>query len=238
MEYNARFMHSPQILAVAFTHGYAFSSTGGQYRVEWDERLHCKTLDEVAGWPWSRGAMACINLIGSAVLYADTHAWGYALVYQGEFARGQHPVGASMAGGRGGAPAEPRPQARMIHTARDAELVAAEWMTYLGFEAVAPTPVGADADVDVRSSTALAQVKAQTVPTGRPPIQQHNGVCTAAGRDALFVSLAGYTPAAAEFADQVGMALFQFNLAAEVAPVNHAAPAVFAVAGVAPPAVN
>jgi hypothetical protein len=127
---------------------------------------------------------------------------------------------------------KPRPKTRLIRTARDAELVAAEWMTYLGFSNVRPTPVGTDSGIDVWSDEALAQVKAETVPTGRPKIQQHHGVCSAAGREAIFFSLAGFTPQAEKFADETHMALFGFNLAGEVEPINSPAYGIFTKAGV------
>lgn len=115
------------------------------------------------------------------------------------------------------------PQARLIRTARDAELVAAEWMTYLGLTHVIATPVGADGGIDVTSNEAVAQVKAESIPTGRPQVQQHQGVGVANGKPAVFFSLAGYTPQARTYAEQNGLVLFTFNLQGEPEPVNPAA---------------
>lgn len=50
-----------------------------------------------------------------------------------------------------------RPPERLIREARDAELIAAEWMRYLGFADAVATPVGADGGIDVVSARAVAQ---------------------------------------------------------------------------------
>lgn len=115
------------------------------------------------------------------------------------------------------------PSQRLIRSARDAELVAAEWMQHWGFTHVQSTPVGADAGVDVTSEEAVAQVKAETTPVGRPKIQQHHGVATAAGKAAIFFALAGFTPQGQTFAEEVGMLLFTFDLQGQPEPVNPAA---------------
>lgn len=119
-----------------------------------------------------------------------------------------------------GRPAVGRPEPRLIRTARDAELVTVEWMTYLGFTGVQGTPVGPDGGVDVISDEAVAQVKAETVPTGRPKIQQHHGVATAHGKQGLFFSLAGFTSQAKTYAEQNALALFTFDLQGVPEPVN------------------
>ena len=45
-------------------------------------------------------------------------------------------------------------------------------MRYMGFVDAYPTPPGPDGGVDVDSTGAVAQVKAELAPTGRPRIQQ------------------------------------------------------------------
>jgi hypothetical protein len=225
----------PEELCVVLSRGFAIGGPGAQFRADWDVHQHSLKLDDAAANFESYWAG---EDFGSRNINASSPRWMYARVYQTEVAAGSRPAARSLPASKNRARRAPRPQARLIRTARDAELAAAEWMEYLGFTAVTPTPVGADAGVDILSDEALAQVKAETVPTGRPPIQQHHGVCTAAGKEALFFSLAGYTPAAATFADKVGIALFQFNLAAEIAPFNHAAYEVFRHAGVQPPALD
>ncbi len=101
-------------------------------------------------------------------------------------------------------------------------------MTYWGFTNVAVTPVGADGGVDVFSDEAVAQVKAETVPTGRPKLQQHHGVATAHAKAPLFFSLAGYTQQALDYAQDNEIALFTFDLQGEPEPANAAAHALTA----------
>lgn len=113
-----------------------------------------------------------------------------------------------------------RPEERLIRTARDAELVAVDWMRCLGFTDAVATPVGADAGVDVTSGRAVAQVKKEGSPTNRPTVQQLHGVAAAQDRAALFFSLAGYTPPAVDWAGEHGIALFQYDLQGTPTPVN------------------
>ncbi|MEW2515650.1 restriction endonuclease [Streptomyces sp. NPDC046870] len=104
-----------------------------------------------------------------------------------------------------------RPEPRLIRTARESELVAVDWMRYLGFTDAVATPVGADEGIDVISERGLAQVKMEGSPTTRPTVQQLHGVATAKEREALFFSMAGYTPPAVAWASKHGIALFQYD---------------------------
>ncbi|MGW6542900.1 restriction endonuclease [Streptomyces massasporeus] len=113
-----------------------------------------------------------------------------------------------------------RPAQRLIRDARDAELVAVDWMRYLGFTDAVATPVGADDGIDVLARHAVAQVKKEGSPTTRPTVQQLHGVSTAKQRAALFFSMAGYTPPAITWASQQGIALFQYDLQGTPHPVN------------------
>ena len=114
-----------------------------------------------------------------------------------------------------------RPERRLIRTAADAEIVAAEWMRWMGFRDATRTPTGADGGIDVMSTGAVAQVKMHAKPIGRPDMQKLYGA--ARGRRALFFSLQSYTDEARSWADQVGMALFRFDLQGEPTAVNSAA---------------
>ncbi|WP_159049065.1 restriction endonuclease [Streptomyces sp. NRRL B-3648] len=112
------------------------------------------------------------------------------------------------------APASPpagRPEPRLIRTARESELVAVDWMRYLGFTDAVATPVGADEGIDVISGRGLAQVKMEGSRTTRPIVQQLHGVATAKEKKALFFSMAGYTPPALAWASEHGIALFQYD---------------------------
>jgi hypothetical protein len=116
-----------------------------------------------------------------------------------------------------------RPPPRLIRTPREAELVAAEWMRYLGFHDARVTGPGADGGIDVTSAIGFAQVKMEGKPTGRPALQRLHGAAQPKGRCALFFSLRGYTSQAAEYAGQVRMALFVFNWQGEPTPRNDTA---------------
>ncbi|MFI1787884.1 restriction endonuclease [Streptomyces olivaceoviridis] len=112
------------------------------------------------------------------------------------------------------APASPpagRPEPRLIRTARESELVAVDWMRYLGFTDAVATPVGADEGIDVISERGLAQVKMEGSPTTRPTVQQLHGVATAKEKEALFFSMAGYTPPAIAWASKHGISLFRYD---------------------------
>ncbi|MEW6476555.1 MAG: restriction endonuclease [Actinomycetota bacterium] len=130
--------------------------------------------------------------------------------------------------------------ARTIRSPDDAEQVAAEWMRHLGFGDARCTGAGTDGGVDVRSQAAVAQVKAQLTPVGRPELQALYGVARSEGRQPLFFSLMSYTAAALAWADEVGMALFRLDHAGLVEPVNAPAETLLAAAGgpsaLAPPA--
>jgi hypothetical protein len=124
-----------------------------------------------------------------------------------------------------------RAGARTIRSPDDAEQVAAEWMRHLGFADARCTGAGTDGGVDVRSREAVAQVKAQLTPVGRPELQALYGVARSEGRRPLFFSLMSYTAAALAWADEVGMALFRFDHAGAVEAVNVPAEGLLVAAG-------
>lgn len=113
-----------------------------------------------------------------------------------------------------------RPAQRLIRDARDAELVAVDWMRYLGFTDAVATPVGADEGIDVLAEQAVAQVKKEGSRTTRPTVQQLHGVAVARQRAALFFSMAGYTPPAIAWASEHGIALFEYDLQGTPQPAN------------------
>src|SRR3954471_22071540 len=104
-------------------------------------------------------------------------------------------------------------------------------MRHLGFADARCTPAGTDGGVDVRSREAVAQVNAQLTPVGRREPEALYGVPRSAGRRPLFFSLMSYTAAARTWADEVGMALFRFDHAGMVAPVNPPAETLVTTAG-------
>ena len=104
-------------------------------------------------------------------------------------------------------------------------------MRHLGFDDARCTGAGTDGGVDVRSREAVAQVKAQLTPVGRPELQALYGVARSEGRRPLFFSLMSYTTAALTWADEVGMPLFRFDHAGLVEAVNAPAEALLVAAG-------
>jgi hypothetical protein len=104
-------------------------------------------------------------------------------------------------------------------------------MRHLGFDDARCTGAGTDGGVDVRSREAVAQVKAQLAPVGRPELQALYGIARSEGRQALFFSLMSYTAAALNWADEVGMALYRFDHAGMVEAVNTAGEALLVAAG-------
>ena len=104
-------------------------------------------------------------------------------------------------------------------------------MRHLGFDDARCTGAGTDGGVDVRSQRAIAQVKAQLTPVGRPELQALYGVARSEGRQPLFFSLMSYTAAALAWADEVGMARVRFDHAGLVEPVNIPAAALLTAAG-------
>lgn len=111
-----------------------------------------------------------------------------------------------------------------IATPHDAEVNAAAQMRAMGFTDAAVTVAGADGGIDVRSHRAVAQVKLHSKPTGRPDLQRLFGARGAdTSKGLLFFTLAGYSAAAIEYANQVDMALFTYSLDGGVRAINRPA---------------
>lgn len=113
-----------------------------------------------------------------------------------------------------------RPEHRLIRSPGDAEVVAADWLRYFGYVDATVTAAGADGGVDVESSVVVAQVKAEMKPTGRPVVQQIFGIASLRGAQAAVFSLAGFTSEAADWANEAGVALFQFDMQGDPEPLN------------------
>lgn len=120
-----------------------------------------------------------------------------------------------------------RPSPRLIRSPEDAEVAAAEWTRWLGFPDAHVTGRGADGGVDIRGKSVVGQVKAHMGRISRPDLQRLYGVAQAEKRLPLFFSLMSYTEQSIRWADSVGMALFRFNHAGEVEPVNKSARTMF-----------
>jgi hypothetical protein len=121
---------------------------------------------------------------------------------------------------------EGAPTDTLIRIPHDAEVAAAAWMRFWGHQDVTVAAPGADGGIDVSSSEAVAQVKAETAPLGRPVAQALLGAATAEGKAALLFSLGGFTAQALEWATRAGVAAFLFDLQGNPVPVNEHAAAV------------
>ncbi len=113
------------------------------------------------------------------------------------------------------------PAPKPITSWRAAEANAAVWMRFWGFADAHVTEAGSDGGVDVRASGALAQVKREARPVGRPALQRLVG---ARGRDVslhlLFFSSSGYSQAATQYAAELGIALYTYDGAGRVSVHN------------------
>lgn len=110
---------------------------------------------------------------------------------------------------------------KYITTPHEAELNAAEKMRQMGFSDAQAAKPGADGGIDVRSKHALAQVKWRGGVAGRPDMQKLYG---ARGMDSskqlFFFAASGYSKAAIEYANKVGIALYVYEPTGEVQAVN------------------
>lgn len=102
----------------------------------------------------------------------------------------------------------------------------------LGFDEARTHGPGADGGVDVESPEVVAQVKARVSPAGRPDLQRLFGVAAAKGKQGVFFSHGGFAGQAMGWANEVGLALFAFDLQGEPFPLN--APA-YRIAGMDAP---
>lgn len=94
-------------------------------------------------------------------------------------------------------------------------------ITSRGFRGARHTSGGADGGVDIRGHGVVGQVKYQATAVGRPELQRLVGAC---GREAdltvMFFTGSSYTKAAHEYAEVMGIALFTYDLAGAMTPVN------------------
>jgi hypothetical protein len=100
---------------------------------------------------------------------------------------------------------------RLIRGHRDAELAVRDWLRASGYPDAELTPAGADGGIDVLASGAVAQVKAEMLPIGRPIIQQIAGIAAVESKVGFCFSLAGFTPEAAGWANRAGVLLYRFD---------------------------
>ncbi len=104
-----------------------------------------------------------------------------------------------------------KPVSRLIKTPRDAEIVARDWMIYFGYSDAKVTRVGRDNGIDIISSQAIGQVKFKGVKTPRDDIKKLHSDMMMSSKRGVFFSLHGYAKPAIELADQLKIALFEFD---------------------------
>ena len=107
----------------------------------------------------------------------------------------------------------PRPIPRGTD-ARGAEEIVAQWMRHLGAHDAQVTQYVGDGGVDVVSRRCIAQVKHYAGSVGVAAIRELAGVAAADRhrRRPLFFTKTGYAPGAVVFADNVGVALFVYDV--------------------------
>lgn len=200
---------------IAFSSGYAVKLGALTYRVD---RPTFASGD---------GSMSVV-LGDEAVRIPRDDSWFRQIERTRDHLRSEPPPAATTTRKAPREPRRPRPAPRLIRQARDAELVAAEWMQVMGFDDARATGEGADGGIDVLAAKAIAQVKAEARPVGRPVLQQLVGAAHSMRRTALCFALAGFTPQALAWADGQDLALFSFDLQGVPDPVNRAAHELFA----------
>ncbi|MFF0836722.1 MULTISPECIES: restriction endonuclease [unclassified Streptomyces] len=99
---------------------------------------------------------------------------------------------------------------------RACEHIAAEHLRALGIADAEVTPARGDAGIDVRSEIAIAQVKHQRTPVGRPALQNLVGAAGPAHRGEIkplrfFYSTSGYAKPAVEYARCNDVILYVIN---------------------------
>lgn len=108
-----------------------------------------------------------------------------------------------------------------IHTPQEAEVNAALRMRELGFRDAAVTGGGADGGIDVRSSSALAQVKWRGGMVGRPELQALYGARGAdLSKKLLFFAASNYSKQAVDYGDRNQIALFLYEPVGTLVPMN------------------
>lgn len=102
-----------------------------------------------------------------------------------------------------------------------AEHLAAAYLRDHGYPDAQVTPPGNDKGLDVVGRAVTGQVKYLARPVGAPMLQQAVGASS--GREVVFFSRSGYSPAGVEYATVEEIALFTIELPDTVRPINRRA---------------
>lgn len=92
-----------------------------------------------------------------------------------------------------------------------AELLARDWMRFLGIGDAEVTRFSADGGIDVTSATHVAQVKNYAGSIGVEPLRQLVGVASVDAKIPLFFGSGQYTADAKIFAERADLAVFNYN---------------------------
>lgn len=112
-----------------------------------------------------------------------------------------------------------------------AERNALLWLRWLGHSDAELTRSGADDGIDVRSATALAQVKWYGKAIGVRPLRELVGAAEGADVRLYFFCNAGFTREAVGYANRVGIGLFSFSPAdGMISAANSSSSQIFAAA--------
>jgi hypothetical protein len=114
------------------------------------------------------------------------------------------------------------PPSRLLMQWSDAEVLAHEYCRWLGYQRTNLTGEGTDGGVDIEGPNLVAQVKMHNRPTGRPEIQQLYGIAASSNKRGLYFAMS-YSSDALEWADKVGVRLYQFERDGTVRPIGSAA---------------
>jgi hypothetical protein len=128
------------------------------------------------------------------------------------------------------------PMPHQIRTWQDAELNAAVWMRFWGYEDAVARPGGPDGGVDVRATGALGQVKFRASQVGRGELQQLVGArAHATDAQLLFFTGSHYAATSTAYAEQMHIALFHYALDGRMTALNGAAQQISAAPAVESP---
>lgn len=114
---------------------------------------------------------------------------------------------------------------------RAAELNTASIMVSWGYLDAKATAIGADGGIDVRSKSALAQVKWRGGMVGRPDIQRLYGAGGGSSKSLFFFAASGYSKQAITCADELGVHLFTYDPIGHVTAENRGAKAFMSTLG-------
>lgn len=116
------------------------------------------------------------------------------------------------------------PPPYQIDSWQAAEKNAVRWMRFWGHTDARTTKSGPDGGIDIRSATAVAQVKYEAHHVGTPALRQLVGAgALEPGKKLMFFTGSGYSGPAIAYADATSIALFKYELDGTMSPLNKVA---------------